>query len=72
MAFAQIHREVYQLFLIPKGMTGSSSTILHYSMNLCKGPKDPYLHSLMYREFSPNANFISAIFRTNLANANFG
>ena len=31
----------YQLFLIPKGITGSSATILQYSMNLPKGPKDP-------------------------------
>ena len=34
-------------YCIPKEITGSSSTILQYSMNLRKGPKDPYLHSLV-------------------------
>ena len=30
-------------------VTGNSSTILQYSMNLSKGPKYPYLHSLAVR-----------------------
>ena len=45
-AFAQIHRVLQNcstatnyLFLIPKGITGSSATILQYSMNLRKGQK---------------------------------
>ena len=40
----------YQLFRKPKGITGSSDT-LQYPMNLRKGPKDPYLPSLLTKEF---------------------
>ena len=43
-----LHTGTIVLLLIPKEITGSSSTILQYSMNLRKGPKDPYLHSLMF------------------------
>ena len=41
MFFAkQLRNYTFQQFLIPKGITGSSATILQYSMNLHKGPKD--------------------------------
>ena len=36
----------YQLFLMTKGITGSSAAIVQCSMNLPKGPKDPELHRL--------------------------
>ena len=36
------------VFFIPKGITGSSDTLLQYPMTLRKGPKDPYLPSLQY------------------------
>ena len=32
-----------------QGITGNSSTILQYSMNLRNGPKDPYLYSLPFK-----------------------
>ena len=38
----------YQLFLIPKGMTGSILTLLQYTMTLLQGPKDPVLPTLTY------------------------
>ena len=39
---------MYQLFLIPKPITGSILTLLQYTMTLLQGPKDPVLPSLMY------------------------
>ena len=40
--FIEYCRIVEILPVIPLGITGSSSTILQYSMNLHKGPKRPY------------------------------
>ena len=37
----------YQLFIILNGITGSSDKLLQYPMTLHKGPKDPYLPSLI-------------------------